>query len=457
MTSLLSAKRLGVPSILAVWMALTAGSSLCQAPGTRMASFPTPGDPSPLAAPIPSFLDSNGGSLYTHTPVSSSAFIRPVSVPEERSRQVSAAVSFSSGYDSAVDDLPNAGGEVLFGEAYVGLRQHQRKFDLLLQQDSQISKSYGTGLSLAQYQRTTAALTPSHYARTMWSFLMENGYGSDSARAIGNISPSEFSDSPVPESDATEFAYISGNTLTDHVVASVQHSLTPVRTLEMQAGGYYHHFFEIDTSDQQYSFSASVDQRWSRTQTFGLQAEGVQEHYSTLDCTTGSLNVKSITQISENTRLEGRIGPIWGSATCAGTFEYNVSLTSTRPNGSSFYAGSARAPTNGFVVNAAWEEFTFGGFSVGKPRRINVRTDAGYSKYVVANPSPLNPNQHGWFISSEVHHRLSGLADISVDARFFYRTGTTPSLERGIFLLSYRWSREQRPVRMETSGGRNVY
>jgi hypothetical protein len=458
MTPLLSSKRPGVHFILAMWVALAAaGTSLCQAPGTRIASFPTPEERGPLSAPIPSFLDSAGGSLYTHAPVSSSAFIRPTTVPEERSRQVSAAASVSSGYDSAVDDLPSASGEVLFGEAYVGLRQHQRKFDLLLQQDSQVSKSFGTGLSVAQYQRTTAAFSPSHYERTMWSLLMENGYGSDSARAVGNISPSSFDASPVPESDATAFSFVDGNTLTDHVAVNVQHSLTPLRTLDVQAGSYYHHYFAIDTSDQQYSASVSLDQRWTRAQTFGIQAEGVQEHYSTLDCTTGSVNLKSTTQISETTRLEGRIGPIWGSNHCAGTFEYNVSLTSVMPNGNSFYAGSARAPTNGFVVNAAWEEFQYAGFSVGNARRINVRTDAGYSKYVVANPTPANPNQHGWFVSGEVHHRLSDLADISVDARYFYRTGYTPSLKRGIFLLTYRWSREQRPVRMETFGGQNVH
>jgi hypothetical protein len=457
MTTFLRSGTYVFQSIVAIGFSLVVVNvSTCQEPGVRVASFPVPNEPGPYTLPIPSFLDKSPESLYTMpTPISPIGVTRPSTVSEERARQADAAASVSSGYDSAVDDLPGVGGEVLFGEAYVGLRQHQRKFDLLLQQDSQVLKSYGTGLGLAQYQRTTASFMPSQYERTMWSLLLENGYGSDSARAVGNISPSAFSESPVPESDATAFSFVNGNTLTDHVAAGVQHRISPLRTFEMQGGAYYHHFFAIDTSDQQYSVSAAVDQRWSRTQVFGLQAEAVQEHYSTLDCTTGSLNVKSVTQISENTRLEGRIGPIWGSATCAGTFEYNISLTSTTPRGNSFYVGSARAPTNGFVVNAAWEEFTYGGFSIGNARRLNLRTDAGYSRYVVANPSPQNPNQHGYFVSSEAHHRLSDLAEVSVDARFFYRNGTTPSLERGIFLLTYRWSREQRPARSEISGGRN--
>jgi hypothetical protein len=423
----------------------------------QVPSFPAPSESGIYSLLIPSFSNGSPESLYkTSTPIAPAEPTRPSTVSEERARQIHAAASVSSGHDGAVDDIPGAAGEVLFGEAYFGLRQHQRKFDLLLQQDSQILKSYGTGLGLAQYQLTTASFMPSQYERTMWSLLLENGYGSDSARATGNISPSFFSGSPIPESDATAFSFVSGNILTDHVAASVQHQISPMRTFEMQGGAYYHHFFAIDTSDQQYSLSASVDQHWSRTQVFGLEAEAVQEHYPNLDCTTGSLSVKEVTQISQSTRLDGRIGPIWGSANCASTFEYNVSLTSTTPQGNSFYVGSARAPPNGFVVDAAWEESTYGGFSIGNVRRLNFRADAGYSRYIVAKPSPQNPNEHGYFVSTEAHHRFSDLAEISVEARFFYRNATTPpNLERGIFLLMYRWSKEQRPVRSEVSGGRN--
>jgi hypothetical protein len=131
-------------------------------------------------------------------------------------------------------------------------------------------------------------------------------------------------------------------------------------------------------------------------------------------------------------------------------------LTSETPRGTSFYVGSARSPPNGLVVDAAWEESTYGGFSIGNVRRLNFRTDAGYLRYIVANPSPQNPNEHGYFVSTEAHHRLSDLAEISVETRFFYRNETTPpNLERGIFLLTYRWSKEQRPVRSEVPGGRN--
>jgi hypothetical protein len=458
MTQIQRSRAYGLQFVVALWVSIAAvKASICQEPGMRVPSFPIPSESGLNSLLIPSFSNGSPESLYkTSTPIAPAEVAGPSTVSQERARQVDAAASVSSGHDGAVDDIPGAAGEVLLGEAYFGLRQHQRRFDMLLQQDSQILKSYGTGLSLAQYQLTTASFMPSQYERTMWSLLLENGYGSDSARATGNIGPSSFSDSPVPESDVTAFSFANGNILTDHVAAGVQHQISPVRAFEMQGGAYYHHFFAIDTSDQQYSLSASVDQHWSRTQVFGLQAEAVQEHYPNLDCTTGSLSVKSITQISESIRLDGRIGPIWGSNNCASTFEYNVSLTSTTPRGTSFYVGSARSPPSGFVVDAAWEESTYGGFSIGNVRRLNFRTDAGYSRYIVANPSPQNPNEYGYFVSTEAHHRLSHLAEISVEARFFYRNGTTlPNLERGIFLLTYHWSKEQRPVHSEVSGGRN--
>jgi hypothetical protein len=438
------------------------GIAVAQIPGAQPASFPESTEPGPYILPIPSFLEKSPNSLYLMpNPGKGSGITRPTTVAEERPSQVDAALSVSSGYDSAVNDLPDAAGGILFTEGYLGIKQHKRNFDMLLQHNSQLSKSFDTGLGLSQYQRTTASFVPTGYERTMWSLLLENGYGSDVARAAGNISPSSLSGATVPDVDATAFNFVNGNTLTDHVVLGTQHRINPLRTLEVQAGGYYHHFFEMGTSDQQFSLSTEVDQRFSRNQTFGLQAEAVEEHYSTLNCTTGSLNIRSVTQISESTKLEGRVGPIWGTATCAGTFQYNVSLTSTTAHGNSFYIGSARAPTNGFVQNAAWEEFQFGGFSMGNPRQINIRTDAGYSRYVVANPSPANPDQRGFFASTEAYHRVSDLAEISMSARFFYRdggmsNGTSTALNRGLFLLTFRWSKEQRPSHISTFGGDNA-
>lgn len=447
----------GGQRLLAATFLVASMVGAAQTPGGRGAAFPAPPDPGPYVLPIPSFLDGPSGSLYkTASPMEFSGVVRPTSIPMERSIEADAALSMSSGYDTAVSDIPNAGGEVLFGEGYFGLHSHGQGVDLLLQQDSQFLKSYGTGIGVSHYQRTTASFIPTRYERTMWSVLLENGYGSDSARAIGSIAPSSFEDSPVPNANSTEYGFVTGDTLTDHVVVGVQHALTPVRSLNLQLSSYYHHFFDLRTSDQQYSFSAAVEQRFSRTQAFGIQAEGVQEHYSTLDCTTGSLNLTSRTQISENTKLEGRIGPIVGSApTCAGTFDYNISLTSKTPRGNAFYIGSARAPTNGFILDAAWEEFTYGGFSHGDSLRWNLRTDAGYSRFLLANPTPSNPNQHGYFVSGELHRRLSGLTELSVNARFFYRnTGTAPNLTRAIAFVTYQWSREQRPTRFDTSGVR---
>lgn len=443
-------------AMLAMSLILVSHSSWAQLPGSAVTLFPPLTLPGQYVLTMPSVLDVDPKALYVVPKRAGASEIEPSVISEERPRQTTTSLSLGTGYDTAVDDIPHLAGEVILAEGYFGMRQHKRSYDMLLQHDVQLSDSHGTGVGLEQYQLTSASIIPTEYRRTMWSALLENGYGSDSARAAGSISPSSLSNSSLPEFNMADFGFVSGNILTDHGVLGLQHRLTRSRTAEIQGGAYYHHFFELGTSDQQYSLSGLLSQRWTANQTFGAQAEVVQEHYTTLDCTNGSISFRSTTQLTGNTHLEGGIGPVWGSSSCARTFEYSISLTSTTPNQTSYYVGSAREPANGFVDTATWEDSTFAGLAIGHARRLMGRIDAGYSRYLVANPTLLNPNQKGYFFSGELHHRLSDIAEISLMARYFYCSEQPINLNRSVFLVRYTWSREERPTHIQALGGRNA-
>ena len=370
--------------------------------------------------------------------------------------------SVGSGYDTAVNDIPHLSGALTQGEGYIGVLLHNRRFNLLLQHDALLTRSFKTGIGLEQYQRTSAAFIGSPSRRLSWSFLLENGYGADAARATGSLSTSVSNTVAVPDQNATVFGLTDGNILSDHALFGLERRLSPARTFDLSAGTYYHYFLSNGLSNQQYSLTAGVRQRWSTREIVGLQGEAVQENYTGVDCTTGSAELYSFTQLTHAVHFEGTAGPVFGSANCSGTYEYNVSLAADIGHSGQAYVGSARQRNDGLVWQATWETSTFGGFTFGQPRRLQTRFDAGYADYVLATPTPADPDLHGYFFAGELHHRLSAAAELSFRARYFYRgpsafdtvpgeTSTSPSglkLNRGIFLITYSWSSQDRPTRL---------
>ena len=386
---------------------------------------------------------------------------RPLYPGQARQQPFRYSFSVSSGYDTAVNDVPHLSGALTQGEGYLGVLLHNRRFNLLLQHDAQLTRSFQTGIGLEQYQRTSAAFTGNPSRRLSWSFLIENGYGSDAARAEGNLSTSVANAVVVPDQNAVVFGLTDGNILSDHGLFGLERRLSAVRTFNLSAGTYFHYFLSNGLSNQQYSLTAGLRQRWSMREILGLQGEAVQENYTGVNCTTGSAGLYDYTQITHSVHFEGAAGPVFGSANCSGTYEYNASLAADLSRTGQVYIGSTRQRNDGLVWQATWENSTFGGFVLGQPRRVQARFDAGYASYVLANPTPANPNLHGYFVSGELHRRLSPIAEVSLRARYFYRgpsaLDTLPSpgapsglkLNRSIFLVTYTWSPEDRPARLQ--------
>jgi hypothetical protein len=377
-------------------------------------------------------------------------FSTPFDLPERRERVLRSSFALSSGYDTAVDDIPHAAGGITLMEGSTGVLLQRSRLSFLLEHDAKLSNSIGTGLGVQQYQLSTATLTGLKSPRTNWTLLLQNGYGSDATRAVGSLS-----DAALPagaDQNAASFLLTAGDTLSDHASFSMQHRVSPSHVLDFSAGTFVHHFFNIGTSDYRYNLNAGIRQhRWTR-QTIGVRAEAVEENYQDLRCTTGSIALYGYTQIARSTHFEGTIGPVWGSASCSGTYQYDLSLTTNTARGSLLYVGTTRRSSDGLVLDSTWENSSFGGFSAGQPIRLQMRVDAGYVSYLVAHPTPINPDLHGYFTSVEFHHRLSASSELSLTARYFARGPSVSKLDRSLILLTYTWSREQRRTRIRTYG-----
>lgn len=364
------------------------------------------------------------------------------------------SLSVSSGYDTAADDIPDASGGLVTVEGKLGVNLRHERSNLMLQHDGQVVDSIDTGIGVQQYQRTSLVFADRASRSTSWSFLAENGYGSDAARDVGNLNTATLNTVKVPDTNTVAFGNVTGNTLTDRALLALDHQLTAVRTLSLGGDATFHHYFDQGVSDQRYSVNLGLRTDLRNDITVGVRAEGVRESYNHLDCTTASITAFTDLSFNRDTLLQGGIGPILGSAECSGNYQYNVTLSKSTMRGTTVYLGSTRQVSDGFVNQSTWETANFGGVSLGQTRTALINLDAGYAHYEIGNPTPANPNLHGYFVSGELRHRLSNDSELSLTARYFSRGPSPVELSRGVFLLTYRWAREERPTRTFDSGGR---
>lgn len=378
------------------------------------------------------------------------------SIVETRGTQLQSSFSMSSGYDTAVDDIPNLGGAFVLAEGSLGLLIKQRRSSLFIVHDAKLTHSFIDGLSLQQYQQTSASFRHEVSRQTSWSAILENSFGSDSAHSLGSLSGSHLSSGVVdPTSNATGLA--TGNTLTSLGSFSLEHSTTATRTYEVDAGAYYHHYFDLGLSSFQEHADAGVREALSGRTTVGLRLSGVRTSFHNAQCTTAALALFTTVQVEQNLRLDASGGPAFSSDGCAGNYQYDFLLSRGTSPGLVAYLGSSRRRSDGLSPGSTWETVNFGGIVVGTARRVQVRVDAGYANYQVVQSTPATPLQNGYFISGEVHHRVSDTAEFSITGRFFSRDTTTATFSRGVVLATYTWSREQHPNRLQNLGRRYDY
>jgi len=362
------------------------------------------------------------------------------------------SLSVSSGYIKAANEPLDQSGTVTLAEGYVSALLHRRRFSLLAQHDAQFTRAPGIGIGFGQYERSALSFAGRKSRLTTWTFLFENGYGSDGARAAGDLGNAALNGEAVPNLNVVAFGLTTGNILSDHALFSMDHKLSPSRVLNFSAGGYFHHFFDGGTSDQQYSLTTGMQQRVSTRQTVGINVRAVQENYTQTHCTTGFVGLSSFTQLTRTLRFEGMAGPAWGTAYCSGTYEYTASLAMRAGQHGLLYVGSTRQRNDGLVLNSTWETSTFGGLALGQPRRIQALATGGYSNYALAKHTAAYPNLHGYFVSGELHRRLTSAAEVSMTARYFSNSQGQATGNMFLFTSTYTWSPEDRHTHRWSQG-----
>jgi hypothetical protein len=419
------------------------------------ATLPVP--PAPVAVYPRHTGDAVAGS--TASPLDfSEAYASPLlrSIVETRGTQLQSSFSMSSGYDTAVDDVPNLGGAFVLAEGSLGFLVRERRSTLFIAHDAKLTYSFIHGLGLEQYQQTSASFRHEVSRRTNWSAVLENNFGSDSAHTLGSLSGSHLSSGVVDTtSNATGLA--TGNTLTSLGSFGLEHSTSATRTYEVDAGAYYHHYFDLGMSSFQEHADASVRETLSARTTAGVRLSAVGTTFDNAQCTTAALALFASIKLEQNLRLEASGGPAFSSDGCSGSYQYDIQLSRGTSHGMVAYLGSSRRRSDGLAPGSTWETVNFGGISVGTARRVQVRVDAGYANYQVVQATPATPLQNGYFISGEVHHRVSDTAEFSLTGRFFSRDTTTANFNRGVVLATYTWSREQHPNRLQNLGRRYDY
>jgi hypothetical protein len=371
----------------------------------------------------------------------------------ERQRIWSSSFAFGYGYDTAVDDNSGVSAPFTLAEGMIGLAIKKRRYTLLLQHDARFAKYISKDYGLQQYQQTSASASGFVSRLTKWSAQLDNGIGSDAARVIGTtvVNPTSANQQGLLGS-AT--AINQGLTLSDYGSFRIEHLLWPSVTAEAKVGEYYHHFFQLGTSGQEQDLDLSVRRDWSSKVTSGLEVLTARQSYGGATCLTSSVEAFASARVSRSVRLEGAGGPAITSSGCSGKYLANVLLTSHFPRGASLYVGAARKPSDQFVAGSDWETSAFGGLLLGQPRHLQTRFDAGYASYQVPKPTAVTPDLHGFFISGEFTHRLSGTAELSFTTRYFNQSsGPASNLNKAILLANFVWSREQRPSRLSRTGG----
>jgi hypothetical protein len=248
----------------------------------------------------------------------------------------------------------------------------------------------------------------------------------------------------MPDEDTALYGMFNGTTLNDHASISLEHDLTRARTVNFGGEMYVRHFFDTGETSQQYSANAALNQRLSPRFVAGAMAEAVEQTYGTGSCITGSLSPAISFQANRTFALSGSAGPIAGTNGCANGYIYSALLLATAPRGNQLYLGSSRRVSDGFVSQSTWEELSYGGGVFGRPTLLQVRFDGGYAVYGLPSTPTSSGNLQGYYVSGELHRRLSKASDLSLTARYFSNGANQSNFNRSLVLMTYTWAWQPR-------------
>ncbi len=382
----------------------------------------------------------------------------PLYLSEAQAHGFVYSASVSSGYDSAVNDVPHLGGAVTNVEGYLGSLWHKRSFNLLLQHDSSFTDSSSTNLGRQQYQRSAVSLTGVFSRKTSWSFTTENGFGSDAARAVGNLNSAVVGPLAIPGRDVTALGLNSGNVLSTHAIVGMEHQTSASKILDVNLGGFYHRFFDSGSSNQQVDLSARYRDQVSVRTSVGGYTQLVQENYSAAHCTTGSVGFTVSSALLRSAQLEASAGPAFGSSRCSGggDYQFNASLTAALPHTAIMYVAGGRQRSDGLIQEATWESSVFAGGALGQQSHTRIRVDGGLARYTLVQRAWATAPLHGAFVSGEFHRRLSSAFEISATARHLTRSPGAAQLNRNLAFVTLTWSPARRTLHSSFVGGDNA-
>ncbi|MEZ2345755.1 hypothetical protein [Terriglobus sp. RCC_193] len=359
-------------------------------------------------------------------------------------------VSASYGHDSAVNNIPDVSSQFSNIQGTLGMARRSRTSYLSLRHDATFQLFPGSGLDMQQYQWTTLNLTHSPSRNTTWGVNAANAYGADSARASSSLSLAAVNTTSI-DNNSVLAGVITGNTLRQYVSGVVDHQVSESQAFSLGANVSFQNFLGAAPSTRQYNVTGSVRKYLSQAFLIGVRADGVQQYYGSGSCTTSSLLGFATMQLSSAVRLDGGIGPAFGSSQCTGNYQYQALLSAQSVRGRRAYVGTSRKRGNGDVAGSLWETSGFGGMQVGNPRQFVAAVNGGYTSYHGGVTSAQSTDLSGYFVSVELHRPISNNAEWTFTARRFQRSVTGPApasttpvadLARTVFFVAFTWQKQ---------------
>lgn len=361
-------------------------------------------------------------------------------IPREKRSYLDLEASLSYGRDTAVNNTPDLKSNTLGLQGHIGIASVGRRVSSFLTHDATLLQFPGSEIKRQQYHWTTVGMTKIASRRTVWGLNAANAYGADAARAGSSVSLASVN-TPI-DNNGVQAGLITGDTLRQYVTFLVDHETSEVSALSFGASAGFHNFLGAAPSTRQYEMNAAYREYWSPRLLIGVRGDAVQQNYGAGTCVTAALDGLSTYQMTTAIRVDGSVGPVFGSAQCTGNYQYEFIVSAQSARGNRAYIGTSRKRGNGVVAGSLWETSVFGGAQIGNPRRFTAAFNGGYSSYHGGALTDTSADINGYFVSGEYHRPLSEWAEWSFTARHFQRTVSSVDLARTVFFVTFTWSKQ---------------
>ncbi|AFL87562.1 hypothetical protein Terro_1252 [Terriglobus roseus DSM 18391] len=377
--------------------------------------------------------------LSADTLADKSEALRPRSVNAglnvENGTSLDLMVSTSYGNDSSVNNIPGLSSQFNSLQARLALGLRTRRSSMTLAHDGTVLLFPGSDIALQQYQVTSFNLTHAISRVTTLGFNVTNSYGADSVRATGSVSLAAVNTQPIDNSDVLA-AVVTGKTLRQSGGVVLDHEISATRAFTIGGGGSFNNFLGAGASNDQFNLNGAYRQYYGPHLLVGARAEGSQQNFGSGTCTTANLTGFAALRITSNLRVDGSVGPAFGSAQCTGQYQFEAIVSQQTVRGTRVYVGTSRHRGNGSVTGSLWETSGYGGMEIGNPRKFTFSANGGYTNYHGGTAS-LASDVTGYFVAGTLRRQIGFIAEAALTMRHFQRTASSVDLSRTLFFATF--------------------